>query len=148
MKLLISYLKGFWKLMLFILVLACINTVFSMMDPLILGKMIDKSNHFKWLQRDQFINAIGLYLLALIGVAMVSRIAKNFQDYFLNVVIQKTGADIYTDGIRHSLELPYEVFEDQRSGETLGKLQKVRQDMEKLLNSMVNILFTSLVGII
>ena len=82
------------------------------------------------------------------GVAFVSRVAKNFQDYFINVITQRLGARIYSDGIRHSLELPYSVFEDQRSGETLGKLQKVRTDVEKLISVSINVLFTSLVGII
>jgi ATP-binding cassette subfamily B protein len=88
------------------------------------------------------------YIGLAIGAAMVSRIAKNFQDYFLNTITLKLGAQIYTDGLKHSLELPYQVFEDQRSGETLGILQKVRTDVEKLISSFVNILFTSLVGII
>jgi ATP-binding cassette subfamily B protein len=81
-------------------------------------------------------------------VAFVSRVAKNFQDYFINVITQRLGAQLYSDGIRHSLELPYSVFEDQRSGETLGKLQKVRTDVEKLITNSINVLFTSLVGIV
>jgi ATP-binding cassette subfamily B protein len=76
---------------------------------------------------------------ASVGVAFVSRVAKNFQDYFINTITQKIGAEMYADGIRHSLELPYETFEDQRSGETLGKLQKVRVDVEKLISSGINI---------
>ncbi len=40
------------------------------------------------------------------------------------------------------------MFEDQRSGETLGKLQKVRADVEKLIGIAVNTLFTTLVGVI
>ncbi|HYV91901.1 MAG TPA: ABC transporter ATP-binding protein [Chitinophagales bacterium] len=148
MKILLSYLKKYWKLVALTLFLATINQGFSMLDPIILGKMVNYVTATANPVYAVFFKTIGLFLLGLIGVAMVSRIAKNFQDYFLNVVIQKTGADIYTDGIRHSLELPYEVFEDQRSGETLGKLQKVRQDMERLLTSLVSILFTSLVGII
>jgi ATP-binding cassette subfamily B protein len=40
------------------------------------------------------------------------------------------------------------VFEDQRSGETLGKLQKVRTDVEKLITNSINVVFTSLVGIV
>jgi ATP-binding cassette subfamily B protein len=147
MKLLLSYLKPHWKLLSLVLLLASINQVFSMMDPLILGKMIDKASHFKELDKSGFYTAIGWSLLALIGVAMVSRIAKNFQDYFLNVIIQKNGASIYSDGIKHSLELPYSVFEDQRSGETLGKLQKVRTDVERLISAFINILFVSVVGI-
>ena len=81
-------------------------------------------------------------------VALVSRIAKNFQDYFVNVITQKVGALIYTDGIRHSLDLPYTLFEDQRSGETLGKLQRVRSDVEKFLALLVNMVFTTVVGVV
>lgn len=149
MKVLLSYVYKYWQLLVLALVLAAINQVFSMLDPFILGKLIDQyGNNFKNLTQKDFFNGVMMGLLALISVAMVSRIAKNFQDYFMNVIIQKSGADIYTDGIRHSLELPYEVFEDQRSGESLGKLQKVRADMEKLISAMVSILFTSIVGII
>ncbi|MFN5385604.1 MAG: ABC transporter ATP-binding protein, partial [Bacteroidota bacterium] len=61
---------------------------------------------------------------------------------------QRLGARIYTDGLKHSLELPYQQFEDQRSGETLGILQKVRADVEKLIAAFVNVVFTSLVGVI
>jgi ATP-binding cassette subfamily B protein len=81
-------------------------------------------------------------------VAFVSRVAKNFQDYFVNVIVQRVGAQMYSDGIRHSLDLPYQIFEDQRSGETLGKLQKVRADVEKFVTLGVNIVFTSIVGLV
>lgn len=89
-----------------------------------------------------------LLLAAAVGVAFVSRVAKNFQDYYVNVITQRLGAKIYNDGIKHSLLLPYSLFEDQRSGQTLGVLQKVRLDVEKLINAVINVLFTSLVGII
>jgi ATP-binding cassette subfamily B protein len=78
----------------------------------------------------------------------LSRVAKNFQDYFINVITQRVGAKLYADGISHSLDLPYAVFEDQRSGETLGRLQKVRTDVEKLIAASVNTLFTTLVGFV
>jgi ATP-binding cassette subfamily B protein len=85
---------------------------------------------------------------AAIGVAMVSRIAKNFQDYYTSIITQKVGAKMYADGLKHSLELPYQVFEDQRSGETLGILQKVRLDCEKFITSFISILFVSLTGML
>ncbi|MFL6290370.1 MAG: ABC transporter ATP-binding protein, partial [Thermoanaerobaculia bacterium] len=66
----------------------------------------------------------------------------------VNVVTQRLGAELYADGVRHSLGLPYALFEDQRSGETLGKLQKVRADAEKLIGAAVNTLFTTLVGVV
>ena len=64
----------------------------------------------------------------------------------VNVIVQRLGAQMYSDGIRHSLDLPYQVFEDQRSGETLGKLQKVRTDTERFIAALVNLVFTTLVG--
>ena len=89
-----------------------------------------------------------MLLAAAVGVAFVSRVAKNFQDYFVNLITQQVGARIYADGIRHSLELPYTLFEDQRSGETLGKLQKVRTDVEKFISIAVNLVFTTLIGLV
>ena len=55
---------------------------------------------------------------------------------------------MYSDGIRHSLDLPYQVFEDQRSGETLGKLQKVRSDVERFITAAINVIFISFIGIV
>ncbi|MDF3077804.1 MAG: transporter related [Sphingobacteriaceae bacterium] len=130
------------------LVLAAINQIFSLLDPWIFRKIIDTYvTHYKDYTTSEFFKGAGMLILAAMGVAMVSRIAKNFQDYYVNVITQRLGAQIYSDGLAHSLELPYSVFEDQRSGETLGILQKVRTDTEKLITAFVNILFTSVVGI-
>ena len=149
MKLLYSYLKQYWQLVALTLVLASINQIFSLMDPLIFRYVIDQyATKYSQYTTSEFIRGVSLLLGAAVGVAFVSRVAKNFQDYFTNVITQRLGAQIYSDGIRHSLELPYSVFEDQRSGETLGKLQKVRTDVERLINASINILFISLVGIV
>jgi ATP-binding cassette subfamily B protein len=149
MKLLLSYLKQYWKLVAFALLLAAINQTFSLLDPLIFRHVIDEyATRFKEYSAQQFFKGVGLLLALAVGVAFVSRVAKNFQDYYINVITQKLGAQIYSDGLKHSLELPYSVFEDQRSGETLGKLQKVRSDVERLIAAAINILFTTLVGVI
>ncbi len=149
MKLLLSYLRRYWRLVLLALGLAAVNQIFSLLDPLIFRHVIDQyATRFDQYTTREFVRGVSLLLLAAVGVAFVSRVAKNFQDYFINVVTQRLGAELYSDGIRHSLDLPYQVFEDQRSGETLGKLQKVRADVEKLINVAVNVLFTTLVGIV
>src|SRR3954452_21962852 len=149
MKLLYSYLRQYASLVALALLLATINQVFSLLDPLIFRYVIDEyATRFSEYTTNQFFRGVGLLLAAAVGVAFVSRVAKNFQDYYINVITQRLGAQIYSDGIRHSLELPYSVFEDQRSGETLGKLQKVRSDVERLTNASINILFTSIVGIV
>src|SRR4029450_10837561 len=149
MKLLYAYLRNYWGLVILALTLAAINQVFSLLDPLILRYVIDRyATRFSEYTTSEFFKGVSVLLGAAVSVAFVSRVAKNFQDYYINVITQRLGAQLYSDGIRHSLELPYSVFEDQRSGETLGKLQKVRTDVEKLITAGINVLFTSLVGII
>src|SRR3982750_4005232 len=149
MKLLYAYLRQYRGLIALALVLATINQVFSLLDPLIFRHVIDEyATRFSEYSTGEFFRGVTLLLGAAVGVAFVSRVAKNFQDYYINVITQRLGAQLYSDGIHHSLELPYSVFEDQRSGETLGRLQKVRTDVEKLIATAINVLFTSLVGII
>jgi ATP-binding cassette subfamily B protein len=176
MKILLLYLKPYKWLLALALLLAAINQIFSLLDPYFFGKLIDKyathpyeignfvtkkvvaasgkietqkvfektgdrtQNEFVW-------GVLGI-LGILISVAMVSRIAKAFQDYFGSVVVQKFGAKIFTDGLQHSMKLPYQEFEDQRSGETLSILTKVRTDTEKFIISFINVLFGILVGVV
>jgi ATP-binding cassette subfamily B protein len=149
MKLLLSYLKEHKWIVVFALALAAINIGFSLLDPYFTGQILDRFiNRHNELSRSEYVwGVLGLVGLA-VGAAMVSRIAKNLQDYFTNIIVQKVGAKMYADGLKHSLELPYQVFEDQRSGETLGILQKVRTDSEKFITSFISILFVSLIGLI
>jgi len=144
-----SYLQKYRKLILLALVLAATNQVFSLLDPLIFRHVIDDyATRFREYQTGTFIKGAGTLLLMAMGVAFVSRVAKNFQDYYVNVIVQRVGAQMYSEGIGHSLELPYAVFEDQRSGETLGKLQKVRSDVERFISLSINLIFTTLVGVV
>ncbi len=171
MKILIGYLKPYRWLVVLTLFLAAINTTFSLLDPIVFGHLITlstqpksvaiPSGHYGWHDflfiKTTFVNKAGkiqpLYgmlwlLLASITVAMVSRIAKNLQDYFLSVIVQKFGAKIFTDGLQHAMKLPYQEFEDQRSGETLSVLQKVRIDTEKFISYFINVLYAVLIGVV
>ena len=169
MKILFKYLQPHKGLVVITLILAAINIGFSLFDPILLGKMVNLANEhqsvasakkftenefywqFEWITRKgkPYLQLGVFYILLFsISVAMISRIAKNFQDYTLNVVIQKFGASVFTDGLQHALKLPYQQFEDQRSGETLSVLTKVRTDVEKFMISFINILFGILVGVV
>jgi ATP-binding cassette subfamily B protein len=167
MKILFHYLKPLKWLVALTLFLASINIGFSLIDPILLGKLVNlagdfqnKSIHFDsknffWgydhIERKgkPYLQLGVFYILLLsISVAMVSRIAKAFQDYFLNLTIQKFGAKVFTDGLQHAMKLPYQEFEDQRSGETLSILTKVRSDVEKFMINFINILFGIIIGIV
>jgi ATP-binding cassette, subfamily B, bacterial len=149
MRILWHYLKPYKWLVALSLGLAAINQTFSLIDPWIFGVMIDKfANHAADFTESAFIWGVMGYLGLLVGTAMVSRIAKAFQDYFSSVVIQKFGASIFTEGLRHSMRLPFQEFEDQRSGETLSILTKVRADTEKFITAFVNVVFGIVVGLV
>jgi ATP-binding cassette subfamily B protein len=151
MKLLFAYVKKHKLLLFLALLMATINICFSLSDSIITGKLMQdcgvgigkyKGNELG------FIKAVSFWLGLSLVAAMISRITKNFQDYFTNIVIQRTGAEMYTDGIKKSLDLPYEEFEDQRSGETLSKLTKVRTDSEKLITLSISLIFQTIIGFI
>lgn len=138
-------------LLLFALIMASINICFSLSDSIITGKLMQDCGvglHKYEGNEIGFIKSLSFWLGLSLGAAMISRITKNFQDYFTNVVIQRTGAQMYTDGIKKSLDLPYAEFEDQRSGETLSKLTKVRSDSEKLITLSISLIFQTIIGFI
>lgn len=154
MKLLYRYLRPYKGLIALALFLVSVNQVFSLLNPYILGHyLIDPYANRANIYRDHqdangYFHGVILGLLMIIGAAMVSRIAKAFQDYVVNVIIQKFGAQLYTDSLKHALRLPFAEFEDQRSGETLSVLQKVRADNEKFITNFFNVLFATVVGIV
>lgn len=148
MRLIWSYIKQYKKILFGALGLAVINQVFSLLDPQIFRMIIDGyASKAGTLPHGQFIRGVLLLLLASISVALVSRVAKNFQDYFVNVIGERTSTALYARSVNHSFSLPYSVFEDQRSGELLLKMQKARLDAKNIITSAVNIIFLSLVGI-
>jgi ATP-binding cassette subfamily B protein len=161
MKILFSYIKPYKWLVVLALFLAAMNQVFSLFAPAITGNILDlfvnhphvfpdktpRTEHAFFFGEGKY-HGLFYFLLLLIGTAMVSRIAKAFQDYFGNVLIQKFGATIFTDGLKHSMRLPYQDFEDQRSGETLSILTKVRADTEKFITNFINVFFVIIVSIV
>ncbi len=167
MKILFHYLKPHKWLVIFTLLMAGINIGFSLIDPILLGKLVNlasdyqaanipfNKNDFFWsyetiIRKGMPYLQLGVFYILLfsISVAMISRIAKAFQDYFLNLIIQKFGAKVFTDGLQHAMKLPYQEFEDQRSGETLSILTKVRTDVEKFMINFINILFGIIIGVV
>jgi ATP-binding cassette subfamily B protein len=155
MKLLLQYLKPFRWFILLALFLAAINQVFSLFSPMIIGQIMDKLATHPHVDaagntrsENDYISGVLGFLGLLVGTAMVSRIAKAFQDYVVNVIIQKFGAKIFTDGLRHSMRLPYQDFEDQRSGETLSILTKVRADTERFIGFFINVFFGIIVSVV
>lgn len=149
MKLLFYYIKKQKKVLFLALGLAVVNQVFSLLDPQIFRLIVDNyATKIDSYSTNEFVNGIVLLLLLSMGVALVSRVAKNFQDYYVSMVTQRVGASLYSHGVTHSFSLPYTAFEDQRSGELLMKLQKARTDVQNLITSFVGVIFLTSIGMI
>ena len=143
-----KYLKPYTWYIVLVLVLAGIAQILSLYDPIIFGQIIDRyALNPEERNSDQNINGVLKLLAIAIGIALAARLFMSFKDYFLRMIVQKFGMQIFNDGLRHTLRLPFQEFEDQSSGEILSILQKVRTDTERFINSFINILFTSVVGI-
>src|SRR5438445_12637726 len=101
MKLLYSYLRHYWGLVALALVLATINQVFSLLDPLIFRYVIDRyATRFAEYTTGQFFRGVSLLLAAAVGVAFVSRVAKDFEEYLINRITPRLAAQVYYAGIR------------------------------------------------
>ncbi len=147
MKILWKYLKPQKWLIVIALILAGISQLMNLIDPVIFGKIIDDYalNPGNLLEAD-LVNGVLFWLGLAIVVALFARLAKAFQDYFTRLAVQKFGMQIFNDGLKQTLRLSYNEFEDQRSGETLSILQKVRMDTQMFSNTAINVLFSSVIG--
>src|SRR5690606_29416401 len=112
-----------------------------------LGKIVDEyANNINNLSEQERIDGVLYWLGIAIAVALAARLAKAFQEYFTRLAVQRFGMQIFNDGLKQTLRLSFQEYEEQRSGETLSVLQKVKTDTERFLNSFINIMFSSIVG--
>jgi ATP-binding cassette, subfamily B, bacterial len=144
MDILKRYLRPHRRLIVLAVVLAVVNQVFSLLDPQIFRLIVDRyGTKAAAIPPAEFARGVTLLILAFIGVAMASRIAKNFQDYFVNVVSQSASSRLYADGIAHALRLPYRAFEEQQSGALLQQLERARNDARDVVGQTINSVFLS-----
>jgi ATP-binding cassette subfamily B protein len=148
MKIFWKYLRPFKWLAILSMALAAIAQALNFLDPVIFGMILDKYalNTGSRTEKELITGVLQLLGLAIL-VSIAAKLAKTFQEYVLRLVVQKFGKSVFDDGLKQTLRLSYQEFEDQRSGETLSILQKTRRDTENFLSSFINIFFSTLVGI-
>lgn len=148
MRILWQYLRPHRWLIVLSLVLAGIAQLLTLVDPIIFGKIIDEfAGNPKGLPQSELVRGVTVWLLIAIGIATLARIGKAFQEYTTRLVVARFGKQIFNDGLRQTLRLSFQEFEESRSGETLSVLQKVKTDTERFVNSAINIVFSSIVGV-
>jgi ATP-binding cassette, subfamily B, bacterial len=148
MRALWRYLRPHRRLALLALLLAAASQVLALVDPIIFGTIIDRYAIRGAELSDEERVAGVLRLLGLaVAVAVLSRLAKALQEYVTRLIVQRFGTQIFNDGLRQTLRLRFQEFEDLNSGEVLSMLQKVRADSERFINTFINTAFAALVGI-
>lgn len=148
MKILWKYLQPQRKLILFSLLLAAIAQLLGLIDPIIFGKIIDDyATAPRNRSQQELVNGVLFWLGIAIGIALLSRLTKAFQEYITRLAVQRFGMHIFNEGLKQTLRLSFQEFEESRSGETLSVLQKVRNDTERFVSSFINIFFSSVIGI-
>ena len=148
MRTLWKYLKPQSRLVALALLLAAISQVLALVDPIIFGKLIDDYATQKGIRPDDDLVRGALALLGLaVVVALGSRAARALQDYVTRMVVQRFGTQLFNDGLRQTMRLNFQEYEDARTGETLALLMRLRTDTERLINAMINVLFASVIGL-
>ncbi|HMQ29113.1 MAG TPA: ABC transporter ATP-binding protein [Chloroflexaceae bacterium] len=148
MRVLLRYLSPLRARVLLALALAAAAQILGLVDPLILGHIIDQYVlNPAGLPEAELVRGAMLWLLLAVGVALAARLAQTLQSYTLQFVVQSVGMQLFNDGLRKTLQLSFQEYEARSSGETVALLQKVRNDTERFISSAVNILFSTVVGL-
>jgi len=148
LKTLWHYLRPQRALIIWSLLLAGLAQLLTLVDPLIFGKIIDEyALHPGDRPENELVKGVLFWLIVAVGIALLARLAKTFQEYVMRLAVQRFGLQIFNDGLKQTLRLSFQEFENQRSGETLSMLQKVRTDTERFISAFINVLFSSVIGL-
>ena len=124
-----------------ILALLIINNGFSLVEPYLFKIVIDNyltkiGDTSIFPTQQVFVSGLLKLLLLWIGVAFISRIAKNFQDFHTTKVADRSGIRVFEHSFQHVLGLSMEYHENKKTGEVLRKLTKAREDITKLIKTL------------
>ncbi|MEN2399093.1 ABC transporter ATP-binding protein [Flavobacterium sp. MC2016-06] len=148
MKILWKYLQPHRNLIFLALFLAGTAQLLTLVDPIIFGKIIDQYATNKYnLAEKELISGILYWLIIALAIGILARLSKAAQDYVTRKAVAAFGMSIFNDGLKQTLRLSYEEFEESRSGTTLSVLQKVKTDSERFINSFINVMYSSLIGV-
>ncbi len=148
MKILWKYLKPHRMLVYLSLLLAALAQLLSLIDPVIFGKIIDQyANNTAKLSADERVRGVLYWLVIALAIALLSRLFKALQEYITRKAVAGFGMQIFNDGLKQTLRLSFQEYEESRSGATLSVLQKVKTDSERFVNAFINVLYSSFIGV-
>ncbi len=147
MDILWKYLQPHRTLVFLSLILAAVAQLLNLLDPVIFGMIIDRyATNPDNLSEGALIKGALSWLLLALAIALLAKFFKAIQEYTTRKAVARFGMNIFNDGLKQTLRLSFHEFEESRSGTTLAMLQKVKTDSERFINSFINVLFSSMVG--
>ena len=136
MKLLYSYLKQYWKLVLLALVLAAVNQVFSLLDPQVFRIVIDKyATKFNHYTTGEFFK--GVTLLLLLAVNFIGYLGFILCSHSL-CLVSKLGGNSFVYRLASSVYSASQLI----GTSTLGKWSDVYGRKKILLTCQIEILLS------
>jgi ATP-binding cassette, subfamily B, bacterial len=106
MKLLWKYLQPHKALIFFSLLLAAAAQLLNLVDPIIFGKIIDDYASAPGNRtQSELVKGVSFWLGIALGVAVLARVAKAFQEYTTRLAVARFGMQIFNDGLRQTLRL-------------------------------------------
>jgi len=140
MKLLLRHSLRHWRALAGAFALATVQQLLLLVDPHILRLIVDRYVlRINQLPRETFIRGVLWLVVASVAIMLVARLARTMQEYRINLIARRVGSQLYASSLRHSLLLPFRIYEDRRSGELLHTMQRARFDAEQSITSAVRL---------
>ena len=147
MRILWKYLKPHKRLIFVSLLAALLAQLLSLVDPIIFGKIIDDFASGRVSRpENELVRGVLFWLVLAVAIALLARLFRALQEYFSRMAVARFGMNVFNDGLKQTLRLSFQEFEESRSGETVSLMQKVKVDTEHFANSLINVLFSSAIG--
>jgi ATP-binding cassette subfamily B protein len=145
MRLLLEQLRRHVYQLSAVLLLATANQLLLLSEPQVLRVLLDRyvipAQSLPW---PAFRRGVLLLISLAVVLSLLARVARNLQEYGMNVIGRRVGSRLYVGSVAHSLLLPFSAFEDQSSGELLQTLQKARLEAESGIRDLVRLYLAAL----
>lgn len=127
------------SMIILVLSLSLVSTVASLIVPLFTKNLVDviSLNHFQY-------QIVGLLLVAF----LIQGIAGGFSTYYLAYLGEKVVANIRKRIWRQTLHLPISFFDQNRSGETISRINNDTAVIKELISNQLVSIFTGMISLI
>lgn len=140
MRVLLRHSLRHWPSLAGAFALATVHHLLILADPHILRVIVDRYvMRVDELPAAVFARGVLWLVAASFALLALARLARTMQEYRINVIARRVGAELYATSLAHALLLPFRIYEDRRSGELLHTMQRARLDAEQTINSVVRL---------